>query len=47
MVLVMLFAVAGPLALPLLWRSRRFSSAWKTALTVLVLSLTAAVCFVW
>ena len=35
-VLAMIFAVLGPLALPLLWRSPRFSKRWKTVLTVLV-----------
>jgi ribosomal protein L40E len=42
-VLTMLFAVLGPLALPLLWRSSRFSPAWKVVLTLLVLLLTAIV----
>ncbi len=42
-VLTMLFAVLGPLALPLLWRSPRFSLAWKVVLTLLVLLLTAIV----
>jgi ribosomal protein L40E len=42
-VLTMLFAVMGPLALPLLWRSPRFSLAWKIALTLLVLLLTGIV----
>jgi ribosomal protein L40E len=42
-VLTMLFAVLGPLALPLLWRSSRFSLAWKVVLTLLVLLLTGIV----
>ena len=42
-VLTMLFAVLGPLALPLLWRSSRFSLVWKVVLTLLVLLLTAIV----
>jgi hypothetical protein len=42
-VLTMLFAVMGPLALPLLWRSSRFSLAWKVVLTLLVLLLTGIV----
>jgi ribosomal protein L40E len=42
-VLTMLFAVLGPLALPLLWRSSRFSPAWKVVLTLLVLLLTGIV----
>jgi ribosomal protein L40E len=42
-VLTMLFAVLGPLALPLLWRSSRFSLTWKIVLTLLVLLLTGAI----
>ena len=40
-VLVMLFAVLGPLAFPMLWRSSQFSRAWKITLTVLVVAVTA------
>ncbi len=40
-VLVMLFLVLGPLALPLLWRSRGFSRRWKILLTVIVAGATA------
>ncbi len=36
----MLFLVLGPLAIPMLWRSRRFSVVWKSVLTALVLVLT-------
>ena len=39
-VLPLLFAVVGPLALPMLWGSRRFTRAWKIALTVVVLGVT-------
>ena len=39
-VLPLLFFVLGPLALPLLWRSRRFTLLWKGILTVLVTGLT-------
>jgi hypothetical protein len=42
-ILVMLFVVLGPLALPMLWRSRCFSLAWKIILTVLVVGATLAV----
>jgi hypothetical protein len=42
-VLTMVFAVAGPLALPMLWRSPHFSLPWKIALSVLVTALTVAV----
>ena len=40
-VCLMLFAVLGPFALPLLWRSRAFSRRWKVALALAVLGLTA------
>jgi len=36
-VLVLLFVVLGPLALGVLWKSPRFSPAWKVVLTVLTL----------
>ena len=39
-ILPLLFLVLGPLALPLLWRSRRFTLLWKSILTVLVTGLT-------
>ena len=41
-VLPALFLVLGPLALPMLWRSRRFTRGWKIGLTWAVLLLTAA-----
>ena len=44
-VLPLLFFVLGPLALPLLWRSRRFTLLWKGILTALVIGLT--VLLVW
>jgi len=31
-----MFLALGPLALPMLWKSRRFTRTWKIALTVLV-----------
>jgi ribosomal protein L40E len=34
--LLALFALVGPVALPALWRSPRFSRPWKIVLTVLV-----------
>ena len=40
-VLAMLFFVLGPLALPMLWRSRCFSPTWKLILTTVVLAITA------
>jgi len=39
-VLLMIFAVLGPLGLPMLWRSSQFSRAWKVILTVIVLTIT-------
>jgi hypothetical protein len=44
-ILPLLFFVLGPLALPLLWRSRRFTLLWKGILTALVIGLT--VMLVW
>jgi hypothetical protein len=39
-VLLLLFGVLGPLAFPLLWRSRAFSPLWKIILTIVVTGLT-------
>jgi len=39
-VLTLLFLVLGPLALPLLWRSRRFTWSWKIVLSVMVVGVT-------
>lgn len=39
-VLLALFVVAGPLGLPLLWKSSRFSQRAKGSLTALVLLYT-------
>jgi hypothetical protein len=39
-VLPLLFLILGPLALPLLWRSRRFTLLWKGVLTVIMVGLT-------
>ena len=41
-VLPALFLLIGPLALPMLWRSRRFTRFWKIGLTIAVLLLTVA-----
>ncbi len=43
MVLAGLVLLFGPLALPMLWRSRRFPAAWKMILTGLVLAATLLV----
>jgi hypothetical protein len=40
-VLLLLFVVLGPLGLPLLWKSPRFTRTWKIVLTALVLVYTA------
>lgn len=40
-VLPALFLLFGPLALPMLWRSRRFPTVWKIILTTTVLAVTA------
>jgi hypothetical protein len=40
-ILSLLFLAIGPFAIPLLWRSRRFSLLWKSVLTILVLGVTA------
>ena len=45
-VLVLLFAALGPLAFPVLWRSPKFSRAWKVFLTVLVLIFTVVIVLV-
>jgi drug/metabolite transporter (DMT)-like permease len=42
-VLAMLFLVLGPLALPLLWRSRRFNRPWKILLSLIVMGVTVFV----
>jgi hypothetical protein len=42
-VLTLLLLVLGPLALPLLWRSRRFTFHWKIVLTVIVAGVTVYV----
>ena len=42
-VLPLLFLVLGPFALPLLWRSRRFTRPWKTALSVIVVGIPVLV----
>jgi hypothetical protein len=44
-ILPVMFLVLGPLALPMLWRSRSFTKAWKTIVTVVCLAYT--VILVW
>lgn len=45
-VLALLFVVLGPLALPVLWKSPRFSRAGKLVLTILVAIQTVAVIWI-
>ena len=40
-VVVLLFVVLGPLALPLLWRSASFTRGWKIVLTLATVAITA------
>ena len=40
MVVAGVVLLLGPLALPMLWRSRRLPNAWKIILTTLVLAVT-------
>ncbi len=47
-IIVLLFAVLGPGALPMLWRSDQFSRAWKIVLSIVVLGITAlAIWLLW
>jgi hypothetical protein len=46
MVLAALFALLGPLALPMLWRSPRFPTVWKIILTVLLVAVTVLVVWI-
>ncbi len=44
----LLLAAIGPFALPVLWRSRRFTAFGKIAITLLVIVLSVAiVCALW
>jgi hypothetical protein len=43
--LPLLFLILGPLALPILWRSRQFSRPWKIILTIVVTGLTVWLCW--
>jgi hypothetical protein len=45
LVLMMLFLALGPLALPMLWRSRGFSPLWKVLLTAIVTGLFVVLLF--
>ena len=45
-VILLLFFVLGPFALPLLYRSPRFTKGWKIILTIATISYTAYLVFV-
>jgi len=45
-ILLLLFALLGPLALPVLWQSERFTRAEKIVYTVLVSIVTALVIWI-
>jgi hypothetical protein len=44
-VLIMLFFVLGPFALPMLWRSRAFTQRWKWIWTVSMIVFTLLLCW--
>ena len=44
-ILPLLFLILGPFAIPLLWRSRQFTTPWKYVLTVLVVVITVFCCW--
>jgi hypothetical protein len=44
-VLMMLFLVLGPLALPMLWQGRAFTLRWKWIWTVLLMLYTLLLCW--
>jgi hypothetical protein len=47
-VLIMLFLVLGPFALPMLWKSKAFTRPWKWIWTLVVISFTVFLCWlVW
>ncbi|MCC6125277.1 MAG: zinc-ribbon domain-containing protein [Pirellulales bacterium] len=45
LILMMLFFVLGPLALPMLWHGRAFSRPWKWFWTLLVIVYTLFLCW--
>lgn len=44
-VVLLALSLIGPLAIPMLWRSRRFTRGWKIGLTVAVLAVTVLACW--
>ena len=45
LVVLLALSLFGPLAIRLLWRSRRFTRAWKIGLTLVVLAVTVFACW--
>ena len=45
LVLIMLFCVLGPFALPMLWRGRAFSRRWKWIWTLVTIAITVLICW--
>ncbi len=44
--IILALCCAGPLALPLVWKRPNTSRTWKTVVTICVLLLTLALCWV-
>jgi len=44
-IVLLALSLIGPLAIPMLWRSRRFTRGWKIGLTVAVLAVTVFACW--
>jgi len=44
-IVLLALSLFGPLALPMLWRSRRFTRGWKIGLTLAVLAVTVYACW--
>jgi hypothetical protein len=44
-VVLLALSLFGPLAIRMLWRSRRFTRGWKIGLTVAVLAVTVFACW--
>ncbi len=44
-IVLLALSLIGPLAIPMLWRSRRFTRGWKIGLTLAVLAMTVIACW--
>ena len=44
-IVLLALSLFGPLAIPMLWRSRRFTRGWKIGLTIAVLAVTVFACW--